>query len=196
MDVHVFYFHEEKQQVVRSYIGSHFLAHTNGKETFQSIQAVHGKLDLTHNLVQVPMDGQNLNWKAVEIIKAQSEQPLAVFLYEKLKELLTSITGRFICPAVLAANSSTQKMWKINLKKEGNLISSDNINLGIIGTTRAISKCTETQPLETRKFKQYTQKFLILLVEKLKERSPLRYYYTHIMSFTKPDSFFQRQISD
>ena len=37
MDVHVFYFHEEKQQVVRSYIGSHFLAHTNGKETFQSI---------------------------------------------------------------------------------------------------------------------------------------------------------------
>ena len=142
------------------------------------------------------MDGQNLNWKAVEIIKAQSEQPLAVFLYEKLKELLTSITGRFICPAVLAANSSTQKMWKINLKKEGNLISSDNINLGIIGTTRAISKCTETQPLETRKLKQYTQKFLILLVEKLKERSPLRYYYTHIMSFTKPDSFFQRQISD
>ena len=27
MDVHVFYFHEEKQKVVKSYIGSHFLGH-------------------------------------------------------------------------------------------------------------------------------------------------------------------------
>ena len=36
-DVHVFYFHEEKQQVVRSYIGSHFLGHANAEETFQSI---------------------------------------------------------------------------------------------------------------------------------------------------------------
>ena len=35
MDVHVFYFHEEKQQVVRSYIGSHFLGHANAEETFQ-----------------------------------------------------------------------------------------------------------------------------------------------------------------
>ena len=67
-NAHVFYFHEEKQQVVRSYIVSHFLGHANAKETFQSILAVHGKLDLTHNLVQVSMDGPNVNWKT-EIIK-------------------------------------------------------------------------------------------------------------------------------
>ena len=34
MDVHVFYFHEEKQQVFRSYIGAHFLGHANAEETF------------------------------------------------------------------------------------------------------------------------------------------------------------------
>ena len=56
MDVYVFYFHEEKQ-VVRSYIRSNFLGHANAEETFQSIQAVHSKLDLTHNLVQVSTDG-------------------------------------------------------------------------------------------------------------------------------------------
>ena len=60
MDVHVFYFHEEKQQVVRSYIGSHFLGYANAEETFQSIQAGHGKLDLIHNLVQVSMDDPNV----------------------------------------------------------------------------------------------------------------------------------------
>ena len=72
MDAHVFYFHEEKQ-VVRSYIRSHFLGHANAEETFQSIQVVHGKLDLTHNLVQVSMDGPNVNWETVEIIKEYRE---------------------------------------------------------------------------------------------------------------------------
>ena len=36
MYVHVFYFHEEKRQVVRSYIGSHFFGHANSEEAFQS----------------------------------------------------------------------------------------------------------------------------------------------------------------
>ena len=61
MGAHIFYFHEEKQQVVKSYIGSHFLVHAGVEETFQTIQAVHGKLDLTHNLMQISMDGPNVN---------------------------------------------------------------------------------------------------------------------------------------
>ena len=61
MDVHVFCLHEEKQQVVRSYIRSHFLGHANGEQIFQSIQAVLQKLDVTHNLGQVSMDGPNVN---------------------------------------------------------------------------------------------------------------------------------------
>ena len=70
--------------------------------------------------------------------------------------------GRFICTAVFAANSTTRKMLKINLKKEQNLISSDNLYLGV-GTTRATNKCTATQTLEVRKFKQNTRKIFIHL---------------------------------
>ena len=51
INVHVFYLHEEKQQVRGSYIGSHFLGHANAEETFQWIQGLHWKLDLTHNLM-------------------------------------------------------------------------------------------------------------------------------------------------
>ena len=58
-----------KIPVVRSYIRSNFLSHANAEETFQSIQAVHGKLDLTHNLVQVSMDGTSVDWKTVKMIK-------------------------------------------------------------------------------------------------------------------------------
>ena len=94
----------------------------------------------------------------------QGEWLLAVFFYEKLKELLTSIMERFICPAVFAVGSSTWKMLKINLKKEEKLISSDNIHL--VGTARAINKCTATQALEVKTSKQIARKFLIHLVEK------------------------------
>ena len=73
MDVHIFHFHEVKQQVVRSYIGSHFLGHANAEEILQSIQTDHGKLNLTHNLTQVSMDGPNVNWKTVEIINEYRE---------------------------------------------------------------------------------------------------------------------------
>ena len=74
-------------------------------------------------------------------------------------------------------------MLKIDLRKEENLISSDNLYLGV-GTTAAINKCTTTQALEVTKFKQNAQKFLIHLVEKLKERSRLRYKYTHILCYS------------
>ena len=88
---------------------------------------------------------------------------------------------RLICPAVFAVNSSTQKMLKIDLKKEENLISSDNLHLGV-GTTRTVNKCITTQTLEVRKFKKNARKFSIHLVEKLKERSPVRYKYAHYRS--------------
>ena len=57
-------------------------------------------------------------------------------------------------------------MSKTDLKKEENLISSDNLYFGV-RTTRAINKCTTTQTLEVRKFKQNAQKVLIHLVKKL-----------------------------
>ena len=123
----------------------------------------------------------------------QGEWPLAVFFFEKLKELLTSIMERFICPAVFAVISSTWKMLKINLKKEEKLISSDNVRL--VGTARAINKCTATQALEVKKSKQNAQKFLIHLVEK-KTIPFTSQIHTYFMSFTKPGSFFQRQIFD
>ena len=62
-------------------------------------------------------------------------------------------------------------MLKIDLKEEENLISSDDLQLGV-GTTRAINKCTTTQALEVRKFKQNARKFLIHLVGKLNNDLP------------------------
>ena len=48
------------------------MGHATAEETFQSIQALHWKLDLTHNLMEVSMDGPNQNWK-IEIIQEHWE---------------------------------------------------------------------------------------------------------------------------
>ena len=53
-------------------------------------------------------------------------------------------------------------MLRIDFKKEENLISSGDLQLGV-GTTGAIKKCTTTQALEVRKFKQIARKSLIRL---------------------------------
>ena len=49
--------------------------------------------------------------------------------------------GGLIFHAVFAANSGTQNMLDIDLKKEENLIFSDNLHFGV-GTTKAINKYT------------------------------------------------------
>ena len=68
MDVHVIYFYESKQKVVRSYIGSSFMGHADAGDTFEHFKDVHGDLDLTHDLTQISMDGPNVNWKAIRFI--------------------------------------------------------------------------------------------------------------------------------
>ena len=70
----------------------------------------------------------------------------------KVKRITNLDDGKTIRSAVFPANSSTWKMSKIDLKKEENLISSDNLHLGV-GRTRAINKCTTTKAIEVRKFR-------------------------------------------
>ena len=69
MDVYVIFFDSNKQEVVRSFIGYHFMGHVSAEDTFASFKDVHKDLDLVHNLVQVSVDGPNINWKTVEIIE-------------------------------------------------------------------------------------------------------------------------------
>ena len=74
MDVHINYFNEEKEKVVRSYAGASFMGHALADHTVTSIQKVTGELDLVHNLLQVSMDGPNVNWSALSILNSYRKQ--------------------------------------------------------------------------------------------------------------------------
>ena len=45
------------------------MGHANAEDTFAFLKKVYKDLDFVHNLVQVSVDGPNVNWKTLEIIE-------------------------------------------------------------------------------------------------------------------------------
>ena len=68
MDIHLLYYKEERKQIERVYLGSQFMGH--------------GKLNIASNLVQLSMDGPNLNWAFQDILEnyRKAEDPKASLL--------------------------------------------------------------------------------------------------------------------
>ena len=69
MDVHLIYFDDESKLVKKRYIGSQFMGTVVAKETLERFEEVHGKLDSTHNTIQISIDGPNVNWRMLDLVK-------------------------------------------------------------------------------------------------------------------------------
>ena len=74
LDVHIIYFDDKEQTVKRCYIGSQFMGTATSEETLKSFREVHGKLDFLHNMLQISMDGPNVNWKMIDLIKEEKRE--------------------------------------------------------------------------------------------------------------------------
>lgn len=77
MDIHVIFFNKTTKLVERCYIGSQFMGHGTHKNTLDDFISAHNELDIVHNLVQVSMDGPNVNWKFLNVLAEhrKSEDP-------------------------------------------------------------------------------------------------------------------------
>ena len=115
----------------------------------------------------------------------QAERPLAVFLFGRLKKLLSSLLDKFVKPALLDG-STVKEMLKIDLEKVDNLLPLDKINVGH-GADRVLKKTTTVQTLEVKKFRQSVRDFFKALIRKLAERSPLNYSLTLYISSLAPN---------
>ena len=65
-DVHIVYFDEVTRRVTRKYLTSQFIGHGDADSLLNHFEVVHAKLDIK-NLVQLSMDGPNVNWKMLDI---------------------------------------------------------------------------------------------------------------------------------
>ena len=45
------------------------MGHATAPDTYKSLAEVHKGLDLENNLIQLSMDGPNVNWKTLDIAK-------------------------------------------------------------------------------------------------------------------------------
>jgi hypothetical protein len=115
----------------------------------------------------------------------QAERPLAVFLYSALVHLVLDLMRRFVKQEVISANSQPSQFLKLDLRKEENLLSPESVNIGF-GAKRVLKTLKTTEKQEERKFRLEVRSFFATLLEKLFERSPLKYKLTRPISSLSP----------
>ena len=83
----------------------------------------------------------------------QVDQPLAVFLFEKLKEHFTNLLERLVRAEVLERAVSIRKLFNIDLQNESNLFPVEIDNVGA-GPSIILNKSASTQAVEVRNFRR------------------------------------------
>ena len=115
----------------------------------------------------------------------QAERPLCVFLFSKLVDLLTTLMQRFIRKDVLDSNSSASKLMRIDVRAENNILPLESVKIGF-GAKRALRQLKSEDKTKARTFRKEARDFLACIVEKMKERSPLKYTLTRPLSSLSP----------
>ena len=98
---------------------------------------------------------------------------------------MLSLMERFVCSEVLLANSSPIKFLRINLDDGEVLLPASSINVGF-GAKALIKKISLVNQIKVRHFYYNVKLFLKTIVEKLRERSPLKYNLTRAISSVSP----------
>ena len=61
IDIHLLYYNQTTNLVLCMYLRSQFMGHATATDTMADFQVVHKGLDIVNNLVQLFMDGPNVN---------------------------------------------------------------------------------------------------------------------------------------
>ena len=66
MDVRIIYFDETKNRVKIVYLNSQFMGQPAVSDMMEDFKKAHNGLDIINNVVQLSMDGPNINWAFLE----------------------------------------------------------------------------------------------------------------------------------
>ena len=66
------FFNDKINRVERKYIGFSFIGHGDADTCLKSLIDVLGNLDYVNNMIQMGMDGSNVNWKLFDMMKQDS----------------------------------------------------------------------------------------------------------------------------
>ena len=75
MDVYLFYYKKAIIQIDHVYLGSQFIGY-GASDNMDDFKKVHGKLDIVNDLVQLSMDGRNVNWAFHEVLESYQKSKI------------------------------------------------------------------------------------------------------------------------
>lgn len=117
---------------------------------------------------------------------------MAPFLYDELHHLINTLMLRVVKPNVL---DSTRSLMKINLQVEQNLIVRKHFELDF--ATRSILKTIKGVSVKDLfLLKESMRTCIIDIIEKLRERSPLKYQLTRAISCLNPEVAKNRKVAE
>ena len=128
------------------------------------------------------------------LIRFQTDKPMLPFLYHALESLMGSLLKRFVKGNVFTENMSGSQMLKVSLK-EDNLLDAQSIDIGFAAKTALKSFKKEINQKRKLDFLSQCRLFLVKLVEKLQQRSPMRYQLVLGSACLDPDIMLHDETS-
>ena len=114
----------------------------------------------------------------------QTDAPVACFLAQDLCDVIKALMRRFIKKEVLSAASSSDKVVKVDVTKNDNHLPYKKIDIGFLAERAvASSGSLERQILE---YRMECKAFLIAVVKKMLDKSPLTYSLARNMACLNP----------
>ena len=122
------------------------------------------------------------------LTKYQCDKPMVAFLATDLFILLKNLMSRFVKVDILKEVKSIDKLLQVQVNKSSNHVDCSKVNVGFVAErimkdASEAKKATELQVLE---FQMSSKKCLVTIVEKLLQKSPLKYSIVSTIRFLDP----------
>ena len=124
------------------------------------------------------------------LLQFQSDKPMVPFLSDSLEELLRSLM-KVIVKEVLEEASTAPSVTKIDITKFSNQLEAEQVKLGT--SLKQSLSLMESRPEEKRAFKRECKQVIIVLIQKLQERFPLKYSIARNSSALSPNSMVEEK---
>ena len=114
----------------------------------------------------------------------QAERPLVFFMYENLKDLILPLVTRFVRTEVITKHTLSQ-IVKLNFRDDSKMLPSASVDVGF-GANFILKKLNTLQSTKVCQFRKNAKTFLVELMSKLAEKSPIKYPLTLFLSSLSP----------
>lgn len=102
----------------------------------------------------------------------QSQKPMIPFLFTSLEELMKNLMMRFVKSEKIIEASTFQRLINLDLQDSTNLVSIEKVDVGF--AAKVLMKKAQCSEKEKLLFKNEFKNLLITMVEKLRQKSPLK----------------------